>query len=430
MARYKSRQQSQVVDPLSGFEILGYIAAGTYGRVYKARETRSHEPSLQEPINNKPSEGRLVAIKKFKSEKGDENNRHTGLSQSAYRELGLCRELDHPNVVGLVTSILHEKSIYLVFDYADHDLLQLIQCHCAANSHNASGGSSSASSNGAKKQTNLSQQLIKDLGKGLASPLIKSIIYQVCAGVAYLHENWVLHRDLKPANIMITMDGRVKVGDLGLARIFREPLQSLYAGDKVVVTVWYRAPELLLGSRHYTPAIDIWAIGCIMAEMLSLRPIFKGEELTGLPDKNGSNFQTDQVDKVTKILGTPTTEQWPLLNATPSYWNLANMRHYKPCFNEWHAHFGRDDPLSLELMKRFFDYNPDTRVSASGAMEYPYFKDPNMQWDKSNCFSHQSAVYPPRRVATSDVNMAEPPKRASSQDTKSKRRRVWTSTQH
>lgn len=84
---------------------------------------------------------------------------------------------------------------------------------------------------------------------------VKSLLWQLLNGVAYLHENWVLHRDLKPANIMVTEGGTVKIGDLGLARLFWKPLQSLFMGDKVVVTIWYRAPELLLGSRHYTPAI-------------------------------------------------------------------------------------------------------------------------------------------------------------------------------
>lgn len=84
---------------------------------------------------------------------------------------------------------------------------------------------------------------------------VKSLLWQLLNGVAYLHENWVLHRDLKPANIMVTSEGTVKIGDLGLARLFWKPLQSLFMGDKVVVTIWYRAPELLLGTRHYTPAI-------------------------------------------------------------------------------------------------------------------------------------------------------------------------------
>lgn len=130
-----------------------------------------------------------------------------------------------------------------------------------------------------------------------------------------MHQNWVLHRDLKPANIMVTAAGEVKIGDLGLARLFWKPLQSLYTGDKVVVTIWYRAPELLLGSKHYTAAIDLWAVGCIFAELLALRPIFKGEEAK-MEKKSTVPFQRNQMQKIIEILGTPTSK---LVTVTSSY---------------------------------------------------------------------------------------------------------------
>lgn len=106
---------------------------------------------------------------------------------------------------------------------------------------------------------------------------------------------------------MVTAAGEVKIGDLGLARLFWKPLQSLYTGDKVVVTIWYRAPELLLGSKHYTAAIDLWAVGCIFAELLALRPIFKGEEAK-MEKKSTVPFQKNQMQKIIEILGTPTSK--------------------------------------------------------------------------------------------------------------------------
>ena len=133
--------------------------------------------------------------------------------------------------------------------------------------------------------------------------LLKSLTYQLLNGVLYLHSCHILHRDLKPANILITSSGIVKVGDLGLARLVYEPLQSLFSGDKVVVTIWYRAPELLLGAKHYTKAIDIWAVGCVIAELASLRPIFKGEEAK--MDKKNIPFQRDQLLKIFEVRGTP-----------------------------------------------------------------------------------------------------------------------------
>ncbi len=138
-------------------------------------------------------------------------------------------------------------------------------------------------------------------------------MWQLINGVSYLHQNWVLHRDLKPANIMVSADGVVKIGDLGLARLFDNPIQSLFTGDKVVVTIWYRSPELLLGARHYTAAIDLWAVGCIYAELLALRPIFKGEEAK-IDNKKTVPFQRNQMQKIIEILGTPTSKHIVFFN--------------------------------------------------------------------------------------------------------------------
>jgi serine/threonine protein kinase len=138
----------------------------------------------------------------------------------------------------------------------------------------------------------------------IPTALLKSFIYQLLNGLLYLHSSHILHRDLKPANILITSSGVVKIGDLGLARLIYQPLQPLFAGDKVVVTIWYRAPELLMGAKHYNKAIDCWAVGCVMAELASLRPIFKGEEAK-LDSKKNVPFQRDQLLKIFEILGTP-----------------------------------------------------------------------------------------------------------------------------
>lgn len=148
----------------------------------------------------------------------------------------------------------------MVFAYAEHDLLQLIHHHHVA------------------------------LRVSIAPAVLKSLLHQLLCGLAYLHDAAVLHRDLKPANILVTSRGVVKIADLGLARLVANPLQSLYAGDKVVVTIWYRAPELLLGARHYGTPIDMWAVGCIWGELLALRPMFKGEEAKG-DGKKGAPFQ-------------------------------------------------------------------------------------------------------------------------------------------
>lgn len=134
--------------------------------------------------------------------------------------------------------------------------------------------------------------------------MLKSLTYQLLNGLLYLHTVHIIHRDLKPANILITSAGVVKIGDLGLARLTYQPLQPLFVGDKVVVTIWYRAPELLLGAKHYNKAVDIWAVGCVLAELATLRPIFKGEEAK-LDSKKNVPFQKDQLLKIFEVLGTP-----------------------------------------------------------------------------------------------------------------------------
>jgi cyclin-dependent kinase 8/11 len=156
--------------------------------------------------------------------------------------------------------------------------------------------------------TKLIQQVIHHHAQTLRTPIsmsvLKSLTYQLLNGLLYLHEAHIIHRDLKPANILINSSGTVKIGDLGLARITYQPLQPLFAGDKVVVTIWYRAPELLMGARHYHWAVDTWAVGCVIAELASLRPIFKGEEAK-MDGKKNVPFQRDQLIKVFEVVGTP-----------------------------------------------------------------------------------------------------------------------------
>ncbi|KAG5999821.1 cyclin-dependent protein kinase [Claviceps lovelessii] len=289
------------------YRIVGFISSGTYGRVYKAvsrvnvvavrtttAATKAATAASSGPASNGVG-GQEVAIKKFKPDKEGEQISYTGISQSAVREMSLCSELHHHNVIRLVETILEDKCIFMVFEYAEHDLLQIIHHHTQQPRH------------------------------PIPPNTIKSIMFQLLNGCQYLHTNWVLHRDLKPANIMVTSGGEVKIGDLGLARRFDKPLHSLFSGDKVVVTIWYRAPELILGSYHYTPAIDLWAVGCIFAELLSLRPIFKGEEAK-MDSKKTVPFQRNQMQKIVDIVGLPTRNKWPLLPTMPEYNQLSTLQ--------------------------------------------------------------------------------------------------------
>jgi cyclin-dependent kinase 8/11 len=216
---------------------------------------------------------------------------------------------------------------------------------------------------------------------------------------------------------MVTKAGEVKIGDLGLARLFRQPLHSLYTGDKVVVTIWYRAPELLLGSRHYTPAIDLWAVGCIFAELLSLRPIFKGEEAK-MDNKKTVPFQRNQMQKIVEIMGMPSTKHWSLLDQLPEYSQLAtlgagNARVQNPQgLDKWYYGIlsqkysgsqsrGSPGPEGLSLLQDLLEYNPEKRLTAEQALKHPYF---TMEDEKSfgNCFEDSNVEYPLRKVSSED----------------------------
>ncbi|EEB94795.1 hypothetical protein MPER_06335 [Moniliophthora perniciosa FA553] len=280
MRIYRAKRDQTRRTVQSKYTILGFISSGTYGRVYKAQ--------------SQDGSGTIHAIKKFKPDKEGDVVTYTGISQSAIREIALNREINHENVVALKEVILEDKSIYMVFDYAEHDFLQVIHHH---------------------SQT---------LRYPIPSAILKSLIYQLLNGLIYLHSCHILHRDLKPANILITSSGVVKIGDLGLARLIYEPLQPLFAGDKVVVTIWYRAPELLLGAKHYGKPIDCWAVGCVLAELASLRPIFKGEEAK-MDGKKNVPFQKDQLLKIFEVLGTPDTGIWPGLADMPEYTNMMRL---------------------------------------------------------------------------------------------------------
>ena len=393
----------------SRYKIIGFINSGTYGRVYKAVGRNGQEGSF--------------AIKKFKPDKEGEPQ-YTGISQSAIREISLCSELSHGNIVRTHEIILEDKCIFIVFEFAEHDLLQIIHHHMQQTSRFNSLSSSQSST-----QTQ---------SPAIPAPTIKSIMYQLLRGVAYLHKNWVMHRDLKPANVMVTSAGRVKIGDLGLARLFYRPLNSLFAGDKVVVTIWYRAPELLLGARHYTPAVDLWAVGCIFAELLSLRPIFKGEEAK-MDNKKSVPFQRDQMRRIVEVLGLPRKEEWGLLTAMPEYAQLATLAsagnrvnnpqgldnwYWTTLKNSRYPNAEKSGEKAsgatvamtpgqegLDLLRGLLTYDPEKRLKAEEALKHPYFhtgpdsKDgTNPEWMKlmENCFEGSSVEYPLRKVSQED----------------------------
>lgn len=324
-------------------------------------------------------EGQIYAIKKFKPDtKETDATVYTGISQSAMREISLNRELSHVNIVTLHQVMLEDKAIYMVFEYAEHDLLQIIHYHSTA------------------------------LRAPIPIAVLKSLLWQLINGVAYLHANWILHRDLKPANILVTSQGVVKIGDLGLARLYSSPLQSLYNGDKVVVTIWYRAPELLLGARHYTTAIDMWSVGCIWGELLALRPMFKGEEAKMDPKTKAAPFQTDQLKRIVEVLGTPNKDRWPAIESMPDYkgwWPHLRLDNIPKSLSRWYAtrHKGED---GYDLFDSLLQYDPEQRLTANQALEHAWFtaQDPKPTANAFVSLPKPVGTYPNRRVIHDDLD--------------------------
>ena len=229
---------------------LEKIGEGTYGVVYKAKDRVT---------------GEVVALKKIRLDAEDE-----GIPSTAIREISLLKELQHQNIVRLYDVVHTERKLTLVFEYLDQDLKKYLDvCH-----------------------------------GGLELPVMRSFLYQLIRGVAYCHQHRVLHRDLKPQNLLINREGELKLADFGLARAFGIPVRS-YTHE--VVTLWYRAPDVLMGSRRYSTPVDIWSIGCIFAEMSNGRPLFPGTS------------EQHQLQLVFRHLGTPNEEIYPDIGDLPEY---------------------------------------------------------------------------------------------------------------
>ncbi|KAF4622005.1 hypothetical protein D9613_009298 [Agrocybe pediades] len=187
--------------------------------------------------------------------------------------------------------------------------------------------------------------------------IVKKFTHQLNSGLLYCHSHRILHRDLKPQNLLIDSHDNLKLADFGLARAFGIPMRT-YTHE--VVTLWYRAPEVLLGSRHYSTAIDMWSVGCIFAEMaMQGAPLFPGDS------------EIDQIFKIFRILGTPNEESWPGVSQLPDY---------KATFPQWSRQdlsriVTTIDEAGLDMLKRTLTYDSAKRISAKRALTHPYFAD-------------------------------------------------------
>ena len=199
----------------------------------------------------------------------------------------------------------------------------------------------------------------------LEASTIKSFMWQLLRGIAFCHENRVLHRDLKPQNLLINNQGQLKLADFGLARAFGIPVNTF---SNEVVTLWYRAPDVLLGSRTYNTSIDIWSAGCIMAEMFTGRPLFPG------------TTNEDQLLKIFRLMGTPSERTWPGISSFPEF--KPNWPIYAT--QELRAILPQVDNLGLQLLGQMLQLRPEMRCSAQQALNHPWFAELNQRSQQSS----------------------------------------------
>ncbi|KAF2713512.1 glycoside hydrolase family 18 protein [Pleomassaria siparia CBS 279.74] len=312
---------------MENYQKMEKIGEGTYGVVYKARDltTKDH---------------RIVALKKIRLEAEDE-----GVPSTAIREISLLKEMNDPNIVRLF-NIVHADGhkLYLVFEYLDLDLKKYMESLPLSQ---GGRGKPLPEGHGPALAT-----------LGLGPDMVKRFMGQLCEGIRYCHAHRVLHRDLKPQNLLIDRDGNLKLADFGLARAFGVPLRT-YTHE--VVTLWYRAPEILLGGRQYSTGVDMWSVGCIFAEMCTRKPLFPGDS------------EIDEIFKIFRILGTPNEQDWPGVTSFPDF---------KSSFPKWNrtdigAIATPLDDVGLDLLDALLVYDPAGRISAKQAVIHPYFTGMN-----------------------------------------------------
>ena len=289
------------------YEVIGVVGEGAYGIVYKCRNKETNK---------------YVAVKKFKE------TEDKLVQKTMKRELAMLQKLSHENVVQFQESFIHKGDFFLVFEYVEKNLLEVLE----------------------------------ESPKGLNPQLIRSFVYQMCKAVSYLHKNNMIHRDVKPENLLIDEKLNLKLCDFGFARKIKlnQENNNIDTMTDYVATRWYRSPELLLSGGIYGPEVDYWAIGCIMGELADGNPMFPGEN------------EVDQLDCIIKILGN-----------LPE--NLINMYYENPIYNEKELfkvkkpetlerrYLGVLSPTAIDFMKGLLEMDPNKRLNGETVFKHKYF---------------------------------------------------------
>lgn len=299
------------------YQQINFISQGTYGMVFKASCIKT---------------GKIYAIKQIKASAQQTNK--VGFSISALREINILLALNHPNIIKVHEMCVGSTmdKIYMVMDYCQNDLKACIE---------------------------LSKPKLP-----FSTGEVKQILVQLLSALDCMHKKWFIHRDLKTSNLLYNNNGILKVCDYGMARKYGDPIKA-YTLE--VVTLWYRCPEVLLGSPTYTTSLDVWSVGCIFAELILGKPLFPGEG------------EVDQINKIVSALGNPTEDKWKGCSSLPNYnkinWRASSygkLREMLPMLSISSSTYLDNSGYSLLTM--LLSMNPDDRITAADALMHPWLQ--------------------------------------------------------
>lgn len=296
---------------------LGKAGEGAHGVVFKAEAKRRRDHDEVDHGKRKheeePDAHNIVAIKKIRMKNSSE-----GLSIDAIREIKLLQELEHPNVMKVLEIFNHEDNINIVMPFMDTDLSDIINSDVV-----------------------------------ISAADVKAYMKMIIQGVDYCHRNWVLHRDLKPGNLLVGPDGVLKLADFGLAKIYGSPNREL---SHQACTLWYRAPELLLGAKWYGTAADMWSVGCIFGELMLRKAMFPGDS------------EMNQLSVIFGNMGTPQDEDWPDMSSLPQYTKFGACAGIP-----LKQRFSAASEDALDLLAQMLHFDPQKRSTAAEVLQHRYF---------------------------------------------------------
>ena len=329
------------------YEVLGVVGEGAYGIVYKCKNKET---------------GKYVAIKKFK-ETEDEL-----VQKTMKRELKMLQQLKHENIVEFQESFTYKGNLYLVFEYCEKNLLEVLE----------------------------------ESPEGLSPKLIKSFIYQMCKAISYMHKNNMIHRDIKPENLLIDDKLNLKLCDFGFSRKVKlnKNNNNINEMTDYVATRWYRSPELLLSGGIYGPDVDYWAVGCIMGELADGNPMFPGEN------------ETDQINCIIKVLGNLPDVLVNMFYKNPLYDGKKLLHVSKPETLE-RRYMSKLGPTAIDFMKGLLQLDPKKRLNSDTVFKHKYFscflKDEQKEKEKDKINNNISVnkIFDKKEIINNNISNIE-----------------------